>query len=96
MMMRELFVLAYPMLLSLSIFSDYNYWSLLCILMLAILLIACKVETGQMCDGEMSFNRVNLKSRPRLPFITMFKGSNMFLTCICILAIDFKVTNNIY
>jgi len=97
--LRDFVYLALPLLLSLTVLADLSYVS-------AVLLLIGELFTLQMKQQQKSTRLTNTENHPadsntdllqqqhtshNLTFISLFKGGNVLLTCIAILAVDFRV-----
>mmetsp|Transcript_14027 Transcript_14027/g.20977 ORF Transcript_14027/g.20977 Transcript_14027/m.20977 type:complete len:565 (-) Transcript_14027:11-1705(-) len=90
--LRDLFVLVYPLMFSLTIFSGHGYWSLPSLFSIAFMISQLKGDRRGAGLSSDHFGSTTLEdSQTKLSYLSLFKGSNMLLTCICILAIDFKI-----
>ena len=77
---------------SLTIFSGHGYWSLPSLFSIAFMISQLKGDRRGAGLSSDHFGSTTLEdSQTKLSYLSLFKGSNMLLTCICILAIDFKV-----
>jgi glucosaminylphosphatidylinositol acyltransferase len=90
--LSELILFVLPTIFSLTFFQEY-----IAVFLIGILLLAAAVVT------MTSYRRQRHSDFPsphspsvtpsRVPIISLFKGANMLLTCISILAIDFQVSD---
>lgn len=94
---RDYCLLTVPMLLTITVVVDHNYWSLACVT--ALLIYVIKSDTHD-SDGSVDATDMNIMSsnneRPErltgsTTYLTLFKGANVLVTCLAILAVDFKV-----
>lgn len=82
----DLLLFVYPTILSLTIFHEY-----VAFLILAYLLLASALIASSQTQTNKSNNLFDQIDSTRVPILSIFKGANMLLTCISILAIDFQV-----
>jgi hypothetical protein len=82
----DLFFFVYPTILSVTVLHEY----------VGILIVAFIISSGVIASYQYPRNKTNIFDQidftpSRVPILSLFKGANMLLTCISILAIDFQV-----
>mmetsp|Transcript_11546 Transcript_11546/g.25939 ORF Transcript_11546/g.25939 Transcript_11546/m.25939 type:complete len:349 (+) Transcript_11546:67-1113(+) len=85
---RDVAVLVVPTLLSMTVLAEYNYWSLTCIIVLLTIAVNTSqrdshTDTADVGDQGMGYQNTS--------YLTLFKGVNVMITCIAILAVDFRI-----
>ena len=85
---RDYVFLVVPLLLSITLLHNHSYWSLPSLLSLGF--VASKLQRGGIENLQYQHDLSHLLGTKKT-FITYFKGFNMLLTCLAILAVDFKV-----
>ena len=98
LLQRDLLYLVLPILLNLTILADYCYITVLMMLGLEIAFVL-KVER-EWKRRKMLMEDSSVLMTPctpihdvpsKLTYLTLFKGLNMLITCLVILAVDFRV-----
>ena len=92
--MRDLIFLVLPLLYSLTILSNHSYWSLPCLIIIGYISTLTQTDKQPLYTTENLDDNIAILSHiiGRHPSVlSIFKGCNILLTCIAILAVDFKV-----
>lgn len=86
---RDYAFLVVPQLLSITVLHNHSYWSLPCLLSLGF--VASKLQRNIIDKTTGSATDLSSILGAHKAYLSYFKGSNMLLTCLSILAVDFKV-----
>ena len=87
----DIVLLVLPFLLGCTFLSDYLHWTALCLIVTIWVLYQRRALAKT--KSVVAAATYTMKSRE---FISLFKGSNMLVTCTCILAVDFTVRSYVF
>lgn len=86
----DFFLLILPFLLICTVCNQFLHWTglLFAVATWWLYRSRCHEHNGDKYDKSFAATNVGTSSHQ---FLTLFKGSNMLATCVCILAVDFTV-----
>lgn len=87
----ELVLFVWPSVLVLTVLANYYLVNLMVVCCGILIMLRFQLVQATNQSGSTSFTTINPMNAPRNNFIALFKGANMFVTCMAILAVDFKV-----
>jgi phosphatidylinositol glycan class W len=95
LLQRDALFLVLPVLLNMTLLADYCYWTFVVFLGLVVAYV-WKVESDVRRRKVVTLDAApesssSSSNSDKLSYLTLFKGLNMLITCLAILAVDFRV-----
>lgn len=89
---RDICFLVMPLLLSMTILSNHSYWSLPCLISIGFVVSKYhqRSQKDHVLDIDATITLTDYLG-PHPSYLSLFKGANVLITCLAILAVDFKV-----
>lgn len=92
-LIRDYFVFVFPLILTITVLADYNYVTIALLGLLIVYLTKADGAPSVIISSKQLRRKdsQNDWSHSDSYYITLFKGANVIMTCLAILAIDFRI-----